>query len=109
MIAAGPRWFRAARWFRRSFNCRRAVRDRGWARVFAGAAIEFEQGHQRIERRQRIKVEDDAMTVAAERLQREQLRIHVGLEIEHDAHYPGLEASNADRLDVRVVGLDLLR
>ena len=49
------------------------------------------------------------MTVAAERIQREQLRIHLGLEIEHDAQYTGLEASDADRLDVRIVGLDVLR
>ena len=67
------------------------------------APLGLEQGHQRVGRRHRIKVEHDAMSEVADGLQCKQLRIDVGLEFEHEAHHLARESPDAYRLDVGIV------
>ncbi len=65
----------------------------------------LEKRHQRIERYQRIQVENDAMPEFGDGLQREELRARLGLEVEYDAQDVGRPRSEADRGDVRVGGV----
>ena len=67
-------------------------------------ALDFEQRHQRVERRKRIKVEHDAVSVLGDRFQREELRIDFRLEIEHDAQHARAIHRDANRPDVRIAG-----
>ena len=48
------------------------------------------------------------MSILPDRLQREQLRIDLGLQFEHEAHHARLEARDANGLDIRIAGLHAL-
>ena len=48
------------------------------------------------------------MSILPDRLQREQLRIDLGLQFEHEAHHARPEARDANGLDIRIAGLHAL-
>ena len=62
---------------------------------------------QRIERHQRMDVEHQAVAIIGDRRQGEDLRLHLGLEVEHQANDARPVARHAQALDVWVVGRDL--
>ena len=76
---------------------RRLRRGRGILRALA-----FEQRHQRVQRYLRIEVEHEPVAVFRDGLQREQVGLHLGLQVEHDAHHVRRLAAQPDRRDVRV-------
>ena len=67
----------------------------------------LQQLGQRIDRHQRVDVEHQAVAVIGDRRQGEDLRLHFGLEVEHQANDAGPVARHAQALDVRVVRRDL--
>jgi hypothetical protein len=72
---------------------------------FCGALRD--QFGERVDRDERVDVEHEAMPVLGDRREREGLRLHLGLQVEHDAHDAGPVARHAQALDVGVVGRDL--
>ena len=68
-----------------------------------------DQLRQRVRRLERVDVEHQTMAVFTHRRQDEDLRLHLLLELHHQAHDPGLEAPGAQQLDVRVVRRNLGR
>ena len=56
----------------------------------------FQERHQRIERRQRIEIDDQTMAEFRDRLQCEHLRIHFRLEVEDDAKKSARRRADAD-------------
>jgi hypothetical protein len=73
------------------------------------AALALEERHQRIDDSQWIEIDDEAMTELGDRLQREHLRPHFTLEIEHDAQESTRGVADAYRSDVRIARLDARR
>ncbi len=103
---------------------RRGVRDRNRRRLglrdggrrlgrgggFLALRLELlEECEQRIGRNEGIEIEDQPVAVVADRREREELRLHLALQIEHEAHDIGLEAADAHAFDVRIVRADLVR
>ncbi len=68
-----------------------------------GAAMLLEQGQQGIGGLGRIEVEHQPVTVFADRLEAEHLRLHLALEFDDQAHHAGLEAAGADQANLRIV------
>jgi hypothetical protein len=73
------------------------------------ASFALEERHQRIDDRERIEVDDEAMTELRDRLQREHLRPHLDLEIEHDAQESTRGTADTYRRDVRIARLHARR
>jgi len=69
----------------------------------------FKQRHQRVGRIDRIDVENQPVAVFAGRLEFENLRCDLGLELHDQAHDAGLETPGTQQLDVGIVGRDLAR
>jgi hypothetical protein len=74
----------------------------GIAPVFLG-----DHAGQRIDRLDRIQVEDQAMPVAGHRCQGEHLRLDLFLQVEHEAHHVRPVLGDPHLADVGVVRLDL--
>ena len=66
----------------------------------------LDQGGERIERHHRIEVKHEAVAVLGDRLERKHLRLHLGLEIEHQAHDARAVVRDAQALDIGIVRRD---
>ena len=62
---------------------------------------------QRVDARARVQVKDQPVLIVAHRLEREQLRIDLALQVEDDPCHAGPVLADAHALDVGIVGLDL--
>ena len=93
----------------RAAASRRRPASRARRRLLALRLVLFEEREQRIGRNEGIEIEHQPVAVVADRREREDLRLHLALQIEHEPHHVGLEAPDAHAFHVRIGRADLVR